>query len=493
MKTIDVKNQPQLSVGRIFEIAVNGIRYRLFRSSITVVVIAVAIAFMMNILCEAISVRAAGAAARERTARQRTAALWAAQLSSPGTLDGILGEVASAQPGSPLLTQAQRLGGLSETDLPTYVLRAGDAIAALRFFEGIDYGRRRVLVGKAMGVDIFDELQDAGRLQSFEETLQEKMRSLRLPYSFDRFHAFLTDWPKVKAQTVKIQQGREAAIAKIGLLLDGEPLLAALRKADGPLGAQIEALGFTAFDQATRGIVAEQARQQWDMQVLQDSVGNPACRAFVVSYFPNLKPGDVTNTVLWRMLRDRHAAELHLTKMQDVGMDVSALTPARVVSLSHAYAESAQLERVLQNTIEAKGGLLGMGERMQWLVVISLLVCVVGIANAMLMSVTERFREIATLKCLGALDNFIMILFVIEASLLGLVGGVAGSLAGSIIGFGRMSGILGGLVFAAFPVGPWVLALFLSIAIGIVLAALAGVYPSYIAARLAPMEAMRIE
>ena len=50
-----------------------------------------------------------------------------------------------------------------------------------------------------------------------------------------------------------------------------------------------------------------------------------------------------------------------------------------------------------------------------WLVCMSLLVAIVGIMNAMLMSVTERFKEIGTMKCLGALDSLIVRLFMIEA------------------------------------------------------------------------------
>ena len=51
----------------------------------------------------------------------------------------------------------------------------------------------------------------------------------------------------------------------------------------------------------------------------------------------------------------------------------------------------------------------------RWVVGLALLVAFVGIVNAMLMSVTERFREIGTMKCLGALDGFIVKLFVIES------------------------------------------------------------------------------
>ena len=73
--------------------------------------------------------------------------------------------------------------------------------------------------------------------------------------------------------------------------------------------------------------------------------------------------------------------------------------------------------------------------KQRWIVFLSLLVCVVGIINAQLMSVTERFREIGTLKCLGALDRFIVRIFVIEATMQGLVGGILGALLGTMVAF----------------------------------------------------------
>src|SRR5438128_7231743 len=74
----------------------------------------------------------------------------------------------------------------------------------------------------------------------------------------------------------------------------------------------------------------------------------------------------------------------------------------------------------------------GQHDRQVWLVALSLIVCTVGIANSMLMSVTERFKEIGTMKCLGAMDGFIVKLFLLEAGFLGVVA----SVLGWIIGYG---------------------------------------------------------
>jgi putative ABC transport system permease protein len=70
--------------------------------------------------------------------------------------------------------------------------------------------------------------------------------------------------------------------------------------------------------------------------------------------------------------------------------------------------------------------------RQIWLVVMSMLVTIVGICNSMLMSVTERFREIGTMKCLGALDSFVTALFFIEAIFMGTIA----SFIGWLVGFG---------------------------------------------------------
>ena len=138
-----------------------------------------------------------------------------------------------------------------------------------------------------------------------------------------------------------------------------------------------------------------------------------------------------------------------------------------------------------------------------WLITLSLLVCIVGITNAMLMSVTERFREIGTMKCLGALDKFVVKLFLIESAMQGTVGSFMGVVLGFALAFLRMifafriadpvTEQTHWLTFAYFP-GPSILFwAVLAVAIGASLSIVAGIYPAYRAAKMEPVEAMRVQ
>ncbi len=70
---------------------------------------------------------------------------------------------------------------------------------------------------------------------------------------------------------------------------------------------------------------------------------------------------------------------------------------------------------------------------MTLLIILSLMACLVGIVNSMLMSVTERIKEIGTLKCLGALDGFIIRSYFIESSLQGVAGTALGCVLGLVV------------------------------------------------------------
>jgi len=131
--------------------------------------------------------------------------------------------------------------------------------------------------------------------------------------------------------------------------------------------------------------------------------------------------------------------------------------------------------------------------RMTWLVIMSLLVCLVGITNAMLMSVTERYKEIGTMKCLGAYDIFIVELFFIESALVGFIASIIGWLLGvSAVVLVKLFGE-GFKVFGWISPGEVFLYLLLSIVIGTLLSVIATIIPAQVAARMPAAAALRVE
>lgn len=131
--------------------------------------------------------------------------------------------------------------------------------------------------------------------------------------------------------------------------------------------------------------------------------------------------------------------------------------------------------------------------KQRWIIILSLLVCVVGIVNAQLMAVTERFREIGTMKCLGALDRFILRLFLLEAGMQGIAGAFAGALIGAL--FSIINALLGfgPIAVTALSWADVSLSILFATGVGFLLSLAGVMYPALVAARMQPVEAMRVE
>ncbi|HEX8342011.1 MAG TPA: ABC transporter permease [Tepidisphaeraceae bacterium] len=129
----------------------------------------------------------------------------------------------------------------------------------------------------------------------------------------------------------------------------------------------------------------------------------------------------------------------------------------------------------------------------RWVIGLALLVAFVGILNAMLMSVTERFREIGTMKCLGALDGFIVKLFLLESLFQGAVGTVLGVLLGLLVSFAMALMSYGAAALLNVPWNEIAVAVAVSLVVGMVLSVGGAILPAAQAARMHPIEAMRVE
>lgn len=117
---------------------------------------------------------------------------------------------------------------------------------------------------------------------------------------------------------------------------------------------------------------------------------------------------------------------------------------------------------------------------------ISLLVGGIGVMNIMLVSVTERTREIGTRKALGATNGNIRVQFVVESTIVCLIGGVFGVILGSVLGYFGSS-LLGSAV------GPDLPSIALAVGFSMGIGVFFGYYPANKAAKLDPIEALRYE
>jgi putative ABC transport system permease protein len=145
-----------------------------------------------------------------------------------------------------------------------------------------------------------------------------------------------------------------------------------------------------------------------------------------------------------------------------------------------SVADMSQMAAAMTGTTTLLTGLLGA------VAAVSLLVGGIGIMNIMLVSVTERTREIGIRLAIGALERQVLTQFLVEAVMLSIFGGVAGILTGLSLAYGVVS-----LLNVPFVTSPMII--FVAFAFSAIIGVVFGYFPARRAAQLNPIDALRHE
>ena len=157
------------------------------------------------------------------------------------------------------------------------------------------------------------------------------------------------------------------------------------------------------------------------------------------------------------------------------------------------HVDASLQEAIISAGYEITDKGFGSSPKDIWLAILSVLVCVVGIVNAQLMAVTERFREIGTVKCLGALDSFVVRIFLLEAVYQGLMGGVSGSLLGILVATLSLLWKFGLAIIYYWPALTMLFSVGWASALAVFLSLIGVIYPALVAAKMQPAVALRAE
>jgi putative ABC transport system permease protein len=121
---------------------------------------------------------------------------------------------------------------------------------------------------------------------------------------------------------------------------------------------------------------------------------------------------------------------------------------------------------------------------------VSLLVGAVGIANTMFTSVLEKTKEIGTMKAIGAKNKDILMIFLFNSAMVGLVGGILGIILGAFVSSGLQAMMGGNMALGSgLSISLMLEGLTLAVLIGVI----SGVVPAYRASKLKPVDALRYE
>ena len=195
-------------------------------------------------------------------------------------------------------------------------------------------------------------------------------------------------------------------------------------------------------------------------------------------------------TAMYRVLGKQYIDSLYVEAQSPRLIDAAQESVSRVIIKEHHLNKNEEDSFQIRNMSDIKNALESTTRTMSLLLgsiaAISLLVGGIGIMNIMLVSVSERTREIGLRKAIGANNKDIMIQFLIESVLMSFIGGISGVLLG-----GGVSELM--TIFAGWTVRVSLFSVILATTFSLVVGVAFGVWPARKASQLDPIEALRYE
>ncbi len=320
---------------------------------------------------------------------------------------------------------------------------------------------------------------------------------------FTRLHGDGTDLPKIR-RAWSLVHGRFFSAAEVGLgksvIVLGSIVSQQLFGSQDPVGKTVT------FKGGTFQVIGEIASSSWMVPATQgddqfDAVYIPVTTAQSLLHHPSLSrltvstasTGEVTKVsqTITALLRQRHSLDSTLPNDFIVATEAHKSLAKGGMRTDVARAVVGNVSNLDKVTLDELGKTLDRASRtmtalLASVATVSLIVGGIGIMNIMLLSVTERTREIGIRRAVGARSGDVMLQFLMEAILLSLTGGVLGILGGLLAARSISS-----LVQWSTSVSPWAVALSfgISAAIGIIF----GYYPAREASQVSPMTSLRYE
>lgn len=488
-RIIDVQKQRNLSLSKTFSMCWKAILHRLLRSVLTLAVVVLAVAFFMFLLSESALVFSTARGVEAQQIERRTAAQFLNQFCELPQLPA-LREQLTAAAGDPARQEVlARFSGLTSAALQTLAAEAAVEARYLQFYREVPAGNKAILFGRLHERALFAHLLEPEAWDTFEQRIKP-MLDLEVPGGLPAFRGFLEGYADYLARLGAYQQVWQTAVQR---------LLAASAKLQGELPLDVWLAKAT-----------PEALESWRTVATRNGVELSAGQALTIQgQLQEITLRQQIRTTLntqavrdaWRKaFRERipSSTESKMSRLDESGVAPlldNRYPPDQLAAIAARIRHDNKLSAIAAN-LAGKVDLStnsALSTRQLFLLLISFVVCMAGISNAMLMSITERFREIATMKCLGATDRYILVQFMIEAGLQGICGGLLGMLLGALTAMLKNGMSFGAQMFSQFPVVVLISSAGISITAGVLLAILASIYPSWAASRMAPMEAMRIE